>query len=227
MSTIKDIARETGFSIATVSMVLNDKPGISEETRKKVLKAAKKLKYVASVSAKTLKTRKSRAIGLVIGQLDNPFFTQVTAAAERVARSQGYNIFIANAEMDCGKAVDILKALKARSVDGTLISLSVNPTPEYVQNLHALIEGGMPIISVSFALKGHGIPLVTFDVQEQLTALVERLIGLGHRHIAMLAATRGSWLNQRLDYFRAATSRHGLFREEYIRYLSFLSLIHI
>lgn len=221
MVTIKDIARDTGFSIATVSMALNDKKGISLKTRNKVLKVAEAMQYVPSTAAQVLKTKKSHTLGLIIGQINNPFCIDIMDAVEKIARQHGYNIFICNAAMSCDKAIECLRALKARDVDGAVISLSIYPTPAYIQEVHNMVKSGMKIVSLSQTLEGCGVPMVAFSVTEQLTQMITRLIALGHKHIGMLAAPQGAWMNNRLDVFRNVTQEYGLWHEDYIVYSDF------
>lgn len=221
MVTIKDIAKDTGFSIATVSMVLNNKKGISPKTRTKVLKVAQDLQYLPSAAAQALKTKKSHTLGLVIGQINNPFCSDIMAGAEEVARQCGYNIFMCNAAMDCDKAIECLRVLKARDVDGAVVSLSNHPTPAYIAEVHRIVKSGMKIVSLSQTLEGQGVPMVAFSVTEQLTQLLTRLIALGHRHIGMLAAEEGAWMNNRLDTFCAVMQEYNVWQERYVAYAGF------
>ena len=115
MVTIRDIAIEANVSIATVSMALNGKDCISAKTTKKVLEAARKLNYIPSVSAQTLKTRRSRTLGLVVGNLSNTYFSDIVSAAEETARALSYQLFICDAGMRMENAMDCFRTLQAHN----------------------------------------------------------------------------------------------------------------
>lgn len=217
MITIKDIAREAKVSTATVSMVLNNKDGISTKTREKVFKIAEKFNYVPSASAQALKTKKSHTLGIIIGQLSNSYSTDIIAAAEEVARQYGYDIFICNAELSVENTIQCLRALSRREVDGILVSVSMNPEQHYVDELHRLIDSGTQIVSLTRSLEGCGVPIVAFKDDDQVCQSITRLIALGHKNIAMLTAPKESWMHQhRPSVFKRVTQEYGVYNEDYI-----------
>ncbi len=217
MITIKDIAKAANVSIATVSMVLNKKDGISTKTREKVLKIAEQLNYVPSASAQALKTKRSHTLGIIIGQLSNSYSTDIIAAAEEVARQYGYDIFICNAELSVENTIQCLRAFSRRDVDGILVSVSVNPEQAYIDELHRLMDRGTQIVSLTRNLEGCGIPIVAFKDDDQVCQSITRLIALGHKQIAMLTAPKESWMNQhRPSMFKRVVQEYGVYNEDYI-----------
>lgn len=211
MVTIKDIAARAGVSIAAVSMALNGKGCIPESTRKRIASIAKDMKYVPSASAKALKTRRTQTLGLVVGNLGNPYFTDIITAAEESARSCGYNIFICDAGLSTSNAVDCFQALNARGVDGILFSLSLNIDDAFREELELLKRNGVKLVALTPCVDDPAIPVVSFAGEEEVKCLVRRLVSLGHRRIGAIAGPRGSWLNEkRFKSFTEVLEAEGL-----------------
>lgn len=126
-ASIKDVAKEAGVSIATVSRVLNDVDVVNEETKKKVLAAIKKLGYRPNIVARSLKTQKTSTIGIIIPDISNQFYPEIVRGAEDVANIYDYNIMLCNTDLDIEKETEYLKVLKEKMVDGVLyMSNSLN-----------------------------------------------------------------------------------------------------
>lgn len=203
MVTIKDVAKEAGVSIATVSMVVNNKGLISPRTTKKVERAIDKLNYVSNVSAKTLVTKRSNTIGLVVGSLRNSYFTELIAAVEDVARRNGYSVFICDAERSVDTALKSFRALQSRGVDGILFSLSINLNDDFINEVEQLTKDGITIISLTRCLKEINLSVVSFMDQEEIYEMVQEIVKLGHKKIGAIGAPCGSWLNEsRLEIFK-------------------------
>lgn len=219
MSTIRDIARIAGVSTATVSMVLNDKQGISQETRERVLDVAESVNYVPSAAARSLKTKRSYTLGMIIGQLSNSYSTEIITAAEKVARERGYTIFILNAELSIEKAIGSLRTLDFHNVDGILVSMFTYPERAYVEELHRLMNKGTQIVSLTRSLQGYSIPVVSYNEDEEVEEALLELIRLGHKEIGLVGAPKGTLMNAyRYNTYNRILRNHGLFREENIIY---------
>ena len=119
-ASIKDVAKEAGVSIATVSRVLNDIDVVNEETKKKVLEAIKKLGYRPNIVARSLKTQRTRTIGILIPDISNQFYPEIVRGAEDVANIYGYNVMLCNSDFDTDKEKEYLRVLKEKMVDGVL-----------------------------------------------------------------------------------------------------------
>jgi Transcriptional regulators len=178
--TIKDIANKAGVSSATVSMALNGKGNISEKTKRKLLRIAKEMNYIPSSSAKALKTNRSMTIGLVVGSLRNTYFTDIIASVEDVARHNGYDVFICDAERNLEKAGECLTALQSRGVDGIIFSLSLSITDEFSMKLRKMVDSGIKLVSLTRCVEDIGIPIVSFIDEECLRTMIERLFSNGH-----------------------------------------------
>jgi LacI family transcriptional regulator, fructose operon transcriptional repressor len=119
---IKDVALRAGCSIATVSRVLAGKGYISEDARQKVEAAVKELGYRPNRVARSLRAQKSRVIGLVLSDICNPFFSEISRAVERIAFLHGYNVLICNTDEDPQKEAHYLKLMDEEQVAGILLS---------------------------------------------------------------------------------------------------------
>src|SRR5512147_1118315 len=96
--TMSDVARKAGVSLMTVSRVINNKGDVSSETRQRILEIISSLGYRPSAIARSLATQETRTIGLVLPDIANPFFADITRGVERLAYSEGYHVFLCNAE---------------------------------------------------------------------------------------------------------------------------------
>ena len=119
---MKDIARELGISVVTVSKVLRDHPDIGEATRKLVKKRMKELKYQPNYAARSLITGKTWTLGLVVPDLLHPFFAQVAKALSADVRKKGYSLFISSSDEDPALEKEEIEQLLARRVDVVLVA---------------------------------------------------------------------------------------------------------
>lgn len=129
--TIKDIARLANVSVATVSKVMNKKDeDISELTRQKVLEIAKKENYIPNLMARSLVTKKTNTIGLIIPDISNPFFPELARGAEDKANELGYSMIICNTDNDVKKEKKYVKMLAEKMIDGVILTQSLKTTGE-------------------------------------------------------------------------------------------------
>jgi len=119
-TSIKDVAREAGVSIATVSRVLNDIDVVNEETKKKVVDAIKKLGYRPNIVARSLKTQRTKTIGILVPDISSQFYPEIVRGAEDVSNIYDYNVILCNSDFDGEKEKEYLRALKEKMVDGVL-----------------------------------------------------------------------------------------------------------
>ena len=219
MVTIRDIAIEANVSIATVSMALNGKDCISAKTTKKVLEAARKLNYIPSVSAQTLKTRRSRTLGLVVGNLSNTYFSDIVSAAEETERALSYQLFICDSGMRMENAMDCFRTLQAHNVDGILFSLSIHVDDQFAEFVKEIVDHGTKMISLTRCMEVPEVPIVTFTDEEQVYTILSDLVGLGHRRVGAVGGPKGSWMNKsRLGIFRRVMKANGILDESCIAY---------
>ena len=141
--TIKDLARMAGVSTATVSMVLNNKANhISDKTKDRIWELAKNHNYVPNILARSLVTKKSRTIGLVIPDITNPFFPEISRGAEDRANEGGYSVIICNSDDSPLKEERYVKMLIEKMVDGIIFTDSSSRTPLLIETR----SKGVPVI---------------------------------------------------------------------------------
>ncbi len=129
--TIKDIAKEAGVSTATVSMVFNNKDkNISKATRDKILKIGKDFNYIPNSIARSLVTKRTNTLGLLVPDIVNPFFPEIARGAEDRARESSYSIIICNTDDDVERENNYLNVLSEKMVDGIILTHSANRSNE-------------------------------------------------------------------------------------------------
>ena len=177
---VKDVAALSGVSFQTTSKVLNGKGSVSEQTRKRILSAARDLGYVPNLLARSLVTRSTRAIGLVASDFSDPNLSRFIVGAEREARRQGCALVIASIDPDGTGGDRVTRALIERRVDGILLAA---PQMEDDVETARLMNRQLPTVSLHH-VPGGGIATVGSD--HSLTGLLatRHLIEMGHRKIA-------------------------------------------
>lgn len=214
MAGVKDVARLAGVSVATVSRVLNDSAAVTGETRARVLEAVAELGYRPNAVARSLRTDTTRTIGLVIGDILNPFFTELARAVEDEARRSGYSVVIGNADERPERQDHYVRTLLEQRVDGLLLC----PTAEITPLVRDVVRDGAPLVFLDRTLPGLDVPTVRADGAEAIGALVAHLRGLGRRRVAFISGPALlSTGRERTEAFRAAMRANGLdVPEEYL-----------
>jgi LacI family transcriptional regulator len=216
--TIKDIAKELNLSTSTVSRALRGSHEISAETKKLVLEYAEKINYRPNPIALSLKERRSRAIGVVVSEIANNFFSQAINGIESIAYNRGYHVIFTQSHESQEREKVNVQHLVSRSVDGLLISLSSETTDlTFLKDLH---EKGFPIVffdRISDEIETHKV--VANNFQGALHA-TEHLIFQGFKKIAHI--TNSPYLSitkERLEGYKEALKRHGLpYNETMVKY---------
>ncbi|HVA92374.1 MAG TPA: LacI family DNA-binding transcriptional regulator [Chloroflexota bacterium] len=185
MATIYDVARAAGVTAATVSVALSGRGVVNPKTRERVLQCARELDYRPNLVARSLTTRRTHTIGLVVFDITNPFYAEVAQAVELMARPAGYRVIIGNATGDESLSVGLLEELAARQVDG-IIAISGGLPGEAVQ---AIAATGLPIIPCLWDEQAPPFltPSVSFDFAAGGRLVADHLLDLGHQRIAIVA----------------------------------------
>ncbi|MBW8485645.1 LacI family DNA-binding transcriptional regulator [Actinomadura parmotrematis] len=214
MASVKDVARAAGVSVATVSRVLNDSAAVSAPARARVLAAVADLGYRPNAVARSLRTDATRTIGLVIGDILNPFFTELARAVEDEARAAGYSVVIGNADERPDRQDHYVATLLEQRVDGLLLC----PTAEITPLVRDMVERGAPLVFLDRTLPGLDVPSARVDGTAAVHDLVAHLHGLGHRRLAFVSGPATlSTGRERTAAFTAALAAHGLrVRPEYL-----------
>ena len=207
--TIKDIAAKSGVSISTVSRVLNHKEeGMSQKTREKVLQVIEELNYQPNLFARGLITKQSKLLGLVVPNIQNPFFPELCRGAEDEANRHQYSLIICNSDDNADKEENYLRLLYEKQVDGILLSSG--------GHLSALTEKQLEDRKTPFVLMDRGgvsakYNSIFVDNEKGGYLAGRHLIDLGHRKVACITGSkdlRNS--NERLAGFRRAFKEVGI-----------------
>lgn len=215
--TLKHIAEEVGVSAMTVSRALNDRDNVDEKTKERVLEAARRMGYTPNRVAKSLVSRKTRTIGVVIPEITHAFFPEVVRGIEEVTYNSGYQIFLTNANEQFEREKDAIRTLRAQRVDGLLVSSSV--TQDDYSFYEDLIRGGAKIVFFDRCIENIGASCVSVNDRESSKKITEHLINAhGFTDIAHLSGPQKVSIGrERLQGFLDALEAHNLpVKEEWI-----------
>jgi LacI family transcriptional regulator len=179
VATIHDVAARAGVSVATVSRVLNGKELVREETSRQVRAAAKSLRYVPNVAARSLSIRRSQTIGIVLPDVHGEFFSGVIRGIDLAARAKGYHILVSGSHSDPEQMLEVVETMRGR-VDGLVV---MAPDVTLVP-LDDLRTRQMPLVLLNSA-SGSG-DAITIDNYGGARAMMRHLHGLGHTRIAFV-----------------------------------------
>ena len=201
-TSIKDVAREAGVSIATVSRVLNDIDVVNEDTKKKVLDAIKKLGYRPNIVARSLKTQKTKTIGILVPDISSGFYPEIVRGAEDVANIYDYNVILCNSDFDSDKEKDYLRVLKEKMVDGVIyMSSSLEE-----ETLDIINELDLKTVLVETKDKEGRLPSVYIDNIEATYEATKHLLDKGIKNIAFIGVDKSSanaWGDRYIGYEKA------------------------
>lgn len=207
-SSIKDVAREAGVSIATVSRVINKIDVVNEGTKKKVIEAIDKLGYSPNIVAQSLKTQRSRSIGILVPDISSQVYPEIVRGAEDVANMYDYSIILCNADFDIEKEKKYIKVMKEKMIDG-LLYMSSSLDPEILDYINSL---NMKTILVETNEEEGALPSVTIDNRKASYDAVKYLIDKGNKKIAYVGIKKdkkNAWA-RRFDGYEEALRDHGL-----------------
>ncbi len=218
-TTIKRVADRAGVSIATVSRVFADPQAVSDTLRLRVQEAARALNYRPSRAARTLRVGTSQAVGVVIPDLENPFFTAVVRGIELVLQAAGYTLLLANSDEDTARERNILETLRAEGVAG-IIFVPINAARDAYREV---LAPPLQVVAVDRSPTNLRPDLVTVDNVEGTRRGVEHLLALGHRDVALLGGpSRHSTAKERERGYEEALRAAGRpIRPELVHYGDF------
>jgi LacI family transcriptional regulator len=181
--TIKEVARVAKVSPSTVSLVMNNKPGVREETRYRVHKIAEALNYRPNLVARSLVKGRSHAIAFLITSSLNPIFPEMAAGMEAVLRRHGYSLSIISTHGDKKLEAMEIEGIRARGIDGVITSDALIDS----ENLTQLVKSGYPVVSILRRVYGcDEIDYVVVDCVKGGYLATEHLIRLGHSRIGII-----------------------------------------
>ena len=211
MSTIRDVARQAGVSTMTVSRVINNSGYTSLATRRQVERAVQELGYVPNAVARHLRSKQTNAIGLVVSDITNPFFTTIARGVEDVAGARGFAVMFCNTDESDDEEARYLRLLVERQVDGVLLVPAGSPRA----SIRLLRTHKVPLVVLDRRVPGQRVNNVRCDSEAGAYALARHLIGLGHRRIGVLTGRRAiSTSADRVAGVRRALEEAGLGLDE-------------
>ena len=182
VSRIGDVAKRAGVSAATVSRVLAGKPHVSAAVRARVLGAAEALQYRPNRIARSLRTQRSRFVGLVVSDIQNPFFNQIVRAVEDTVLPHGFVVFLCNTDENYEREVRYLELFLDEQVAGVILT----PTQTEAAAYRTFLDAGIPLAIIDRAVSGLAVDTVVSDNREASSEVVSRLIGEGHTRIGAI-----------------------------------------
>ena len=182
MATIHDVAKLAGVSAVTVSRVLNNSNRVSSTTQARVQRAIEELGYVPSIAARSLRSRQTFTVALIVPDVNNTFWTTIARGVEDAAQGKGYSVFLCNTDENPAKQQSYLDVVISQQVDGVIIA----PYDTDADNLEKLRRRNIPVVVVDRDIAGWEVDTVRGDSVAGARALVRHLIALGHRRIAVV-----------------------------------------
>lgn len=183
--TVADVAQAAGVSKATAARVLGGYGTVSDAVKESVLRAARRLDYRPNELARSMTTGRSGTIGVVVGDIENPFFGAAVRGITDVAKAAGFTVILANSGEDIEAEKAAVRALLAKRVDGLIVTPSRTAD---IAHLEDAVQSGCPLALLDRAIPDLAVDAVTVDDREAAEAVTALLIARGHRQIAYITA---------------------------------------
>lgn len=214
--TIKDIAKVAGVSYATVSRALSGSSEIGEDTRERVLKICREMGYTTNYVARSMVMKRTKLIGLIVANIDNPFMSEIAYYIEIRAREQGYNLMLCNSSHDLDLERQVFTLLVGRQVDGIII---VPASSDSYGNLKPYLSK-VPTVFMSENLRDLPESYISVDNYRGTYIGTEYLHSLGHRDILYFGRRKNSMTHQLrtegyIDACRALGLEPNIFNSNY------------
>ena len=212
---ITDVAKQAEVSVSTVSLVLSNKGRISEATIKKVNKAIEELGYVRNEAAANLRSKRSNLIGLVLRDIADPFYAEITAGISEELEAKGYMLFLAQSGDSSEKLQKCVQSMIQQGVAGIVINPIRNATQSVVDMVQ---KANVPAVCVSRASVIDDIDQVCPDNNQAAKLATQHLIDQGHRHIAYVGGVSNSLTRaERIGGYCTTLMQYGLlFKNEWV-----------
>jgi len=209
MPSIKKVAEVAGVSVGTVSHVITGSVPVSDELRLKVQTAIRDLNYHPNHVARSLKTSKTRTLGIIVPDMTISFFPQIIRGAETAARKRGYFLIAVNSDDDGDRQKDLLSLLRSQRVEGILLVVAAAPTP--ISQISRILDAGIPVVCLDRIPDRVAVDSVSVEDTEGAQLGVDHLIAQGLRRIAVVTgplALKNE--RRRVQGYRTALERAGI-----------------
>ena len=215
--TIKDVAKQAGVSISTVSRVINDSKPVTDEVKQKVLDVIKETGYIPNPLARSLVTKKSQLIGVIVPEVSDSFVNEILNGIEEVAKMYDYEILLANTYSDKAQELKSINLLRAKQVEGiVMISWKVEEEHiNYIQNC------GIPASYISKTARNYDIHTVSISNTAATYDMTKYLIEKGHKDIAFIMTSQDDTVleMERLSgYEKALKEKNIQINKDFIKY---------
>lgn len=212
---IVDVARHAGVSTATVSRVLAGKPHVSPDVKQRVLDSVDELDYRPSRVARSLRSQRAKVIGLIVSDIQNPFFTSIVRGIEDAASADHFAVFLCNADENPEKEAFYIDLMLAEQVSGVIISPTISsgsPPPASVTAAYRrLLDTQVPVVAIDRRIDGIDVDTVVANNVDAAYELVTSLVTAGHRRIgAILGIALASTGSERYQGYVDALRNGGL-----------------
>ncbi|MHB8280377.1 MAG: LacI family DNA-binding transcriptional regulator [Candidatus Humimicrobiaceae bacterium] len=211
-TTIREISRLSGYSVTTVSRVLGKSELVKEDTKEKILKIIEDQSFSPNMIARSLKTKKTNTIGLILGDIENPFYSRVAKGVIDTAEQRNYNVILCNSNYDTKLEEKSIETLLNRQVDGFLLTT--------VKLKHTTIDDlkyrGVPYVLIDYKLDLPGVSYIVNDDYHGGKIAAEYLVSLGHKHIAFFGNEKLLSFKKRFDGFKEILNKYGISVNEYL-----------
>lgn len=208
MATIRDVARTAGVSISTVSAILNGTARVSEKLTRRVRQAIEATGYSRDGVARSLRLGRTSSIGLVVGDISNPFFTSLAKAVETRASEAGYLVIVANTDEQPDRELKLLTLLREQRVAGIILA-PAGHDDDYLSALSLLKNS--PVVLIDRHLPDTGFESVSVDNVAAAKMVTDYLVRLNHRRIAIVLGKQHLWTTeQRLRGFHDSLAAAGI-----------------
>lgn len=181
-ATIRDVARLAEVSVASASRALNGLNSVADDTREKVLKAAKLLRYVPHGGARSLSTRRTDTVGLILPDLYGEFFSELIRGVDLAARERGLHLLVSSSHGDAGETAEVMQSMRGR-VDGLLVMSSHVDATLLAESL----DPDLPLVFLNTRVGGARRPAFQVDSRSGATDVVRHLVATGRKRIAHVA----------------------------------------
>jgi LacI family transcriptional regulator, fructose operon transcriptional repressor len=204
--TIKHVAQAAGVSTATVSRVLAGKSNFSPEVRERVLAAVKELNYHPNRVARRLRSQQSSIIGLIVADIQNPFFTSVTRAVEDMASEQRLSVFLCNTDENPQKEAMYLALMRDENVAGVILA----PTLQSADSFHDSVKLDVPVVVIDRRVGDADVDSVLLDNAESAYRIVKHLLADGRCRIGAIFGINSTTGRERREGYVRALRDHDL-----------------
>ncbi|OZG66538.1 LacI family DNA-binding transcriptional regulator [Bifidobacterium eulemuris] len=217
--TLKDIAEATGTSVPTVSLILNDKPfRVSEETRRKVLRAAEEMHYVRNQAARDLRQGANHTLGLIVPDISNGFYSSFAKGVERACHDAGWSLLLNDSDNDPSREAEYIELMYSKNVEGVILANAAGDERKTSASLRTLVSRGVPHVLMDLSGTDQS-DAVAGDHHVGGRTATDYLLRLGHRRIACITGPMHlEGARSRYEGYREALSAKGVEYDESLVY---------